>query len=39
MEYAAARNHLSSLIEVLPAVVALDTTKTYTINAPLIAGG
>jgi hypothetical protein len=27
------------LIEVLPAVVALDTTKTYTINAPLIAGG
>lgn len=39
MEYSAARNHLTSLIELLPAVVALDTTRTYTVNAPLIAGG
>jgi hypothetical protein len=38
MEYSSARNHLTSLIELIPAVVALDTHKTYTINAPLIAG-
>lgn len=39
MEYSSARNHLTPLIELLPAVVALDTTKVYTINAPLIPGG
>jgi hypothetical protein len=38
MEYASARNHLTPLIEVIPAVVALNTSATYTINAPLIAG-
>jgi hypothetical protein len=38
MEYSGARNHLTPLIELLPAVVALNTTMTYTINVPLFAG-
>lgn len=38
MEYSAARNHLTTNMEIIPAVVALNTTQTYTINAPLIKG-
>lgn len=38
MEYSAARNHLTDSIELIPAVVAPDVTKTYTINAPLVTG-
>jgi hypothetical protein len=35
LEYSAARNHLSHLIEVLPALVAADAAVPYTVNVPL----
>ena len=36
LEYSAARNHLPSFIEVLPALVTDDETQSFTVNVPLV---
>lgn len=35
LEYSAARNHLTSFMEVIPALVADDVERSYTVNVPL----
>jgi hypothetical protein len=35
LEYSAARNHLTHLIEVLPALVAANAARPYVVNVPL----